>query len=480
MPRDVQIAKSQEDLCMIYILRYAVYVEEMGFKFDSADHAHRMLYDDFDKTATHFFLTDESGDEAIGVYRLNIIDPENIDPEMERRYKLSLFKSLEIPLSYSSKLMIMAKHRSLCTMQRILNKVFEYGVIHNQLLNFIDCSPALVPMYERLGYRKYYKNFIDPVLGEKVPLVLLVRDLEYLDRIKSPLYKFCCQYNVPSEKYGEWLTETFKIGKWALITGASSGIGKAFAEDAAAQKMNLILVSNENNDLQTTCTEIREKYNVETIACCTDLANPENIKDIVKQTKDKEIGLLINDASYGIHGKFIDTPLEKYNHLINVNVNAYVSLTHAILPNMIARKKGAVIMVSSLNSFSPIAESAIYTATKVFELYFGAALAEEMKEHNIDVLVVMPGPTKTGFQEKAGTKVNSMAITPEELVKGAWPCLGNKMVYIPGIFNKLISFIGSHVEMEKRVALASRIYKLMLHEKPDANLFQLLTELDFL
>ncbi len=271
-----------------------------------------------------------------------------------------------------------------------------------------------------------------------------------------------------------------KYGKWAIITGASSGIGKAFAEDAAAQKMNLILVSNEENDLQNVCNDIKEKSGVEAIACCTDLAKPESIQVILNHAKGKDIGLLINDASYGIHGKFIDTPLVQYNHLINVNINAYVALTHAILPEMIARKNGAVIMVSSLNSFSPIAESAIYTATKVFELYFGAALAEEVKEHNIDVLVVMPGPTRTGFQERAGTKVNSMALTPEELVAGAWPCLGKKMVYIPGIFNKLISFIGSHVEMERRVPLASRIYKLMLHEKPDANLFQLLAELDFL
>jgi uncharacterized protein len=271
-----------------------------------------------------------------------------------------------------------------------------------------------------------------------------------------------------------------KYGKWAIITGASSGIGRAFAEDAAAQNMNLILVSNEKEELQLVCNTLHEKYSIEVITCCVDLAQPDSIKEIEKVSNGKEIGLLINDASYGIHGKFVDTPLESYNHLIQVNINAYVALTHTILPTMIARKNGAVIMVSSLNSFSPIAESAIYTATKVFELYFGAALAEEMKEHNVDVLVVMPGPTKTGFQERAGTKVNSMAITPEELVKGAWPCLGKKMVYIPGIFNKLLSFIGSHVEMEKRVALASRIYKLMLHEKPDANLFQLLAELDFL
>ena len=271
-----------------------------------------------------------------------------------------------------------------------------------------------------------------------------------------------------------------KYGQWAIITGASSGIGKAFAYDVANQGMNVILVSNEKEQLDTICTEISEKFGVKALPCCVDLANQSCINDIAKLADRKEIGLLVNDASYGIHGKFAETPVEDYYNLINVNVNAYVTLTHKFLPQMISRKKGAVIMVSSLNAFSPIAESAIYTATKAFELFFGGALWLEMKENNVDVLVVMPGPTRTGFQEKAGTKVNVMALTPEDLVRGVWPCLGKKMVFIPGLYNKLISFIGSNIDMEKRVQLASKIYKLMLHEKPDADLFQLLAELDFL
>ena len=271
-----------------------------------------------------------------------------------------------------------------------------------------------------------------------------------------------------------------KYGQWAIITGASSGIGKAFAYDVANQGMNVILVSNEKEQLETISSEIASQFGIKALPCCVDLANQSCINDIAKLADGKEIGLLVNDASYGIHGKFTETPVEDYYNLINVNVNAYVTLTHKFLPQMISRKKGAVIMVSSLNAFSPIAESAIYTATKAFELFFGGALWLEMKENNVDVLVVMPGPTRTGFQEKAGTKVNAMALTPEDLVRGVWPCLGKKMVYIPGLYNKLISFIGSNIDMEKRVQLASKIYKLMLHEKPDADLFQLLAELDFL
>jgi short-subunit dehydrogenase len=271
-----------------------------------------------------------------------------------------------------------------------------------------------------------------------------------------------------------------KYGKWAVITGASSGIGKAFAYDVAAMKMNVILVSNEKEHLDSICADISQKMGVSAISCCVDLSDTNSYEIVKTVAKDKEVGLLINDASYGIHGKFEECKLNDYNNLINVNINAYVALTHIFLPEMVSRKKGAVIMVSSLNAFSPIADSAVYTATKAFEMYFGGALWQETKGNNVDVLVVMPGPTRTGFQERAGTKVNVMAMTPEDLVKGAWPCLGKKMVYIPGLYNKLISFIGSNIDMEKRVVLASKIYKLMLHEKPDADLFQLLAELDFL
>jgi len=271
-----------------------------------------------------------------------------------------------------------------------------------------------------------------------------------------------------------------KYGEWALVTGASSGIGKAFAFDIASKGVNVFLVSNEEKELKEICSQIAKKHNVKAEFCAVDLSNMYCHKKVKTCVANKEIGMLVNNASYGIHGKFIEIPLESYQNMMKVNMNAYVALTHAFLPAMIERKKGAVIMVSSLNSFSPIAESSIYTASKAFELYFGCSLWEEMKEHNVDVLNIMPGPTKTGFQERAETKVNSMALSPEELVAGVWPCLGIKMTYVPGIFNKLISFIGSNIEMEKRVQLASKIYKLMLHDKPEANLIQLLAELDFL
>ena len=215
MAHEVQIAETQEDLCLIYILRYAVYIEEMKLPFPKADHEKKMFFDDFDKTAVQFFITNPDNDEAIGVYRLNLIDLDNIDPELECRYNISVFKELGLPISVSSKLMIKKSSRNLCIVNQLMRAIFEYGVPRNYMLNIIDCSPELVPFYERVGFRKYSRNFIDPVMGEKVPMVLFVEDLKHLEKMKSPLLRVCLQHGVINKSYSNWLENTIKYEIYA-------------------------------------------------------------------------------------------------------------------------------------------------------------------------------------------------------------------------------------------------------------------------
>ena len=271
-----------------------------------------------------------------------------------------------------------------------------------------------------------------------------------------------------------------KYGEWAVVTGASSGIGKAFAYHLAALKINIILVSNEKERLEAVSGDIELECEVETISCCVDLSDGSSYEKVIACSEGKEAGMLINSAAYGMQGDFHEGKLDDFLNLIDLNIKAYVALTHYFLQGMVTRNKGAVIILSSLNAISPIGKSAVYTSTKAFDLYFGGAIWHEMQDKNIDILTIMPGATRTEFQKRAGTHVNSMALDPEALVTGALDCLGKKMVYIPGLHNKLISFLASNVDMEKRVIMASKIYQLMLNDKPDADLFQLLAELDFL
>lgn len=249
---------------------------------------------------------------------------------------------------------------------------------------------------------------------------------------------------------------------WALVTGASSGIGRAFATALAADGMNAVIVSNQEEELQATADDLRQRYGVEVIACCTDLSQPGFIDTIRQAVDGRGISILINDASVGLVGDFLAHDIEKYQSLINVNITAYLTLTHEFLPQMLQMPRGALIFVSSLNALSPIGRSAAYTASKAFELYFGGALWQELRGKNVDVLVVLPGPTKTGFQQKAGTKVASWAIAPEELVAQALPALGKSMLFIPDLRNNLIVGLLSRLSMERKVIVASRLLEATL------------------
>lgn len=211
---EVKIATSPEELSRIYIFRYAVYVEEMGFPFPMKEEEKKMIYDECDKSAINFYIENEE-DEIVGIFRFNVIDFDNIMPQFEERYSISSFKNLGLSASFSSKFMIHQKYRGGCSMFHLLRRVFSYGVSRNHLLNFLDCSPELMPFYERLGYTKYYKNFTDPILGEKVPMVLFVTDFDRLSSGNKSLYKLCIEHNLSKTDHSEWLINNFKIEEYA-------------------------------------------------------------------------------------------------------------------------------------------------------------------------------------------------------------------------------------------------------------------------
>ncbi len=131
----------------------------------------------------------------------------------------------------------------------------------------------------------------------------------------------------------------------------------------------------------------------------------ENFIDkVIEIVADRDIGMLICCASFGFVGSFENATSEKYTDLIHVSVYSYFRLTYEYYPKMLAKNKGAIILTSSVNVASPLGMSAVYTSSKAFELYFGQALCWESKESNLDIMVLLPGPTKTKFQEKAGTQ----------------------------------------------------------------------------
>lgn len=192
-------------------------------------------------------------------------------------------------------------------------------------------------------------------------------------------------------------------GKWALITGASAGIGWALAQQLAAGGTNLVLTARRADRLQKLAAELSANYEVQTEVFTADLMHPEAPVEIhaFTERKNLEIELLINNAGFGAFGYAHEVPIEKTLGMVQVNCSAVVHLTRLYLPAMVARRHGDVMIVGSTASFQAVPFLAVYSATKSFDLLFAQAIAEEVREFGVRVCALCPGSTETEFQHVA-------------------------------------------------------------------------------
>ena len=247
-----------------------------------------------------------------------------------------------------------------------------------------------------------------------------------------------------------------RYGRWALVTGASSGIGRALALGLAARGMSVVLVSDQPADLDAVAAELVTRHGVAARVCNVDLSRPDVLDVVRESTRDIEISVLVNNASFGVIGPFLARPLADYDTLLAVNARAYIALTHAYLPAIVAANRGALIFVTSLNALAPIGGCAVYTASKAFEVSFAGALWYELRETDVDILIVLPGPTRTGFQKKAGTMLAPWAMEPEEVAEGALQALGKELTFIPGEKNRNLARMAGELPFEQRIIAASQ------------------------
>ncbi|PZD70878.1 putative oxidoreductase [Acaryochloris thomasi RCC1774] len=234
----------------------------------------------------------------------------------------------------------------------------------------------------------------------------------------------------------------------ALITGASSGIGEAFAEELAQRGMDVVIVARSKDKLEQLAERLRSQHSIQAEVIVQDLTTPEAATAVYKavETLGWPIDLLINNAGFGDYGVFCDRPRQKQLDMIQLNISALVDLTHQFLPRMIERQSGSMINVASIAAFQPLPYLSVYAATKAFVLSFSEALWEENRKHNISILAVCPGPTESQFFEAAefpsALAGGSQKATPaEEVVKEALQALAEKQsnVVTGGISNWLIS-----------------------------------------
>ena len=188
-------------------------------------------------------------------------------------------------------------------------------------------------------------------------------------------------------------------GSTALITGASKGIGEAFAEHLAARGMNLVLVARSLDALEKLAKRLSDKYGVQCVALKADLADPQITNWIATELEGRgiQVDLLVNNAGLGLSGSFLSHEPKQKQAEIQVNVQSLVSLTYLFGRGMKDRRKGGIINIASNASFQPLPAMATYAATKAFVLHFSEALSHELADYGVHVMAACPGPTATEF-----------------------------------------------------------------------------------
>lgn len=248
-----------------------------------------------------------------------------------------------------------------------------------------------------------------------------------------------------------------KYGKWALITGASSGIGEEFAKKFAELNFNLIIVARRYDRLEKLKNELESKFSIEVIPIQLDLSDENFIEKLKPIINEKEIGVLINNAGFGYRKEFKDCDVNNDIQMIKVNCIAPTILTHHILPQMINRKKGAIIFLGSLVAFQPTPTTAVYAATKAFDAYLGDALWYELKKFNIDVITVNPGGTETEFHKVANTSMGPFPRISRNVIETTLKALGKKPSVIDGFYNKILAVSSRLISRKLTITLAGKI-----------------------
>ncbi|MBI1939503.1 MAG: SDR family oxidoreductase [Ignavibacteriales bacterium] len=230
-----------------------------------------------------------------------------------------------------------------------------------------------------------------------------------------------------------------KYGEWALVTGASSGIGEEFARRFASEGLNIILLARRKDRLEKLSEELKLQHKIKTVVCAVDLSTDSFLEEIKRCVGEREVGILVNNAGFGSTGEFVNASLEHEAKMVKVNCLAPIILTHHFVEQMRALKKGAIIFLGSTVAFQPTPFMTTYSATKAFNLFMGDALWWELKKYNIDVLSLNPGGTATEFQRIASSDAGPIPRTTKNVVRTALKTLGRKPTVVDGLYNKLLS-----------------------------------------
>lgn len=230
-----------------------------------------------------------------------------------------------------------------------------------------------------------------------------------------------------------------RYGPWALVTGASDGIGKAFAAELAARGVNLMLVARRGELLDAQAVGYSRAFGVQCRVVAVDLGTTEGLHRLQGEIADLDLGLLVAAAGFGTAGAFVEGELRDEHAMLAVNCGATLALAHAIAPRLVSRGRGGIVLLGSIVGFQGVPWAAHYAATKAWVQAFGEGIAAELHPRGVDVLVVAPGPVASGFAARARMRMGRAA-SPVVVARGALDALGRRGLVRPGGLSKLLGW----------------------------------------
>jgi uncharacterized protein len=249
----------------------------------------------------------------------------------------------------------------------------------------------------------------------------------------------------------------------ALITGASTGIGRELALVSAAAGYDVVLVARSRERLETLAAEVNAKHKQQARIVIKDLSRPEGALELfeeVRQSQDVEI--LINNAGFGLLGFFAEMDTERQMQMVNLNVGALTHLSRLYAPGMIAKRKGFILNVASTAAFQPGPLMAVYYATKAYVVSFSSALHNELKEHGVIVTTLCPGPTATEFQKRASMDSTALFKGPNVMSAqtvaeiGFKALMKGKPLVVAGKLNATMAFLTRFAPRQLAASLARK------------------------
>jgi hypothetical protein len=255
-------------------------------------------------------------------------------------------------------------------------------------------------------------------------------------------------------------------GKLALVTGASSGLGADFARQLAAHGCDLVLVARRRDRLEALAVEIRQKLDVRIDVIDADLGIEEQRIDLFGRLEGdgKHVDILINNAGFGVNGRFVDIPWDREEQMLQIDIVGLVHLTKLFVPGMVSRGFGRVLQVASIGAFQPTPTYASYSAAKSFVLMFGEALNRELSKTGVSCTVVSPGVTATEFLEVAGQTPTPyqrlMMMKSQDVVRiGLGAMIRGRSSIVPGLLNAISAWSMRFVPRFLATIIAGRMMR---------------------